>query len=80
MARVLEPGEPRILANSGVVYRRGGGKGMLKNTRAVRVCEDCLALALAGSIFPRSVAGDKFWTAIRESLSEGYRALLDGDK
>jgi hypothetical protein len=80
LARAPLPGEPRILAVSMTVYRKGEGKSALKAAPAVRVCEGCMIRAIAGGFFGAGSAGSKVWAALRSSLSTGYSALIAEDK
>ncbi len=68
------------MAISAVVYRRGSGKGNLKGAKRVQICEPCFMRVLA----PGGLFGGKesklFLAALRESLQNCYRAMLEGDQ
>lgn len=66
------PGEPRIVAISITIYRRGSGKGELRPAPAIEVCEKRLIKALAGSLFGPGREGSKIWHALRQSIA--YRS------
>jgi hypothetical protein len=44
-AKKRTPGEPTIIAITPVMYRRGTGKGKLRNAARVTVCEECMSKA-----------------------------------
>jgi hypothetical protein len=80
--RTPDPKEPNIIAITPVVYRRGNGKGQLKNAPRIQVCENCLAKALTSDRL--SWLGDKsatrLWNAIRESLLNRYSASVEAER
>jgi hypothetical protein len=59
------------------VYRRGKGAPVVKGTPSVRICEECLVKALAGSF---SHEAYKLQAAIAERLEVRYRAFIEADK
>ncbi len=67
----------RILAVSMSVYRKGAGKSALRGCGAVRICEQCLLLMLAGNA---PLAGDLFIAAIAERMRVGYEKLISADQ
>lgn len=74
LARFPLPGEPRVVALSGTVYRKGNGKAALSTWAAVRVCEGCLLCAFRpwrGLIRRHRLA----WALLR-SIKESYSSLL----
>lgn len=80
--RSPDPTEPNIIAITPVMYRRGHGKGQLKNAPRVQVCEACLTKALTSDRL--SWLGDKsatrLWNAIRESILNSYSSTLEGER
>ena len=74
------PGDARIVSISGVIYRRGLGKGTIRNAPRVQICETCLVQSLVPSKWGMGSTGSKLWAAMRGSLSESYSAMLEGDK
>ena len=75
------PGEPNILAISMTIYRRGSGKGQLKAARKVNICEECFIQSLAApSMFGVNGKAKKLLGGMRDSLSECYSGLIDGEQ
>ena len=70
------PREPNIVAISLVLYRRGTGKAQLKAAGKVHICERCLALAIAPSIFQTGEA-KRLFAGLRERISARYSAMLE---
>lgn len=71
--------EPNILTISMILSFKGAGKSMQKATKAIRICTDCLAFALASPNLAVSTGPRTFTAAIRERLSVSYSWLLDRD-
>lgn len=74
----LTPGGFQMIAITGLMYRRGTGKGTIKATKNVCICESCLVLALCGS--PGKQEGLKLFRALQERLTTLYNALRADDK
>lgn len=81
-ARVL-PGERSpvvMLTITPLLYRRGSGKGTLKNARGVTVCEPCYVQAVtAGRLGWFHKSATLLWAALQQSLSDRYNAMLRDD-
>lgn len=74
------PGEAVIVSISQVVYRRGTGKGQLRNAQRVQVCADCLTKTLtAGRLAWLTGNNTKLWDALRSSLLACYGKMSDDD-
>jgi hypothetical protein len=81
--RHADPSEPNIIAITPVIYRRGVGKGELKNAKAILVCETCLTRALTGGRLNWGLnerGGWKLWAAIRQSLLNRYSGMVEGEE
>ncbi len=75
-------GEPRILAITAVVYRRGSGKGQLRNAPKVQVCEECLSRARTNGRLTWMNGNDaarKFGDAIGAAIFKAYTKLAEDD-
>lgn len=73
------PGEPNILAITPVIYRRGSGKGQLRNAPKIVICETCMVYAVTSSGWKLPKESKSLWEAIRESISYRYSAMAEGD-
>lgn len=73
------PGEPWIVAINMLITFKGAGKQKQKLATAVRVCTDCLALALADPTMWERAGSRRLARAIRERLSRVYSSLLEAD-
>ena len=76
------PGEPNILAITPLLYRRGSGKGRLRNAQSIHICESCLAKSLTpGRLRWNERQGDeRLWEAFRSSLLDRYSSMLKEDQ
>jgi len=79
-AKTPPPGEPEIVSVSQVVYRRGKGKGQLRNAQRVQVCADCLTKTLtAGRLAWLTGENTKLWNALRSTLLDCYGKMTEDD-
>lgn len=72
-------GEPNVLAITPVMYRRGTGKGQLRNAPKIVICESCLVRALVSSRLGLPKEAQKMWNAFRESISFRYGSMAEED-
>lgn len=78
----LARGEPRIIAISAVIYRRGTGKGQLRNAPRVQVCDTCLEKALTNGRLTwigGNEAAKRLWAAMSSSILSTYEYLTLDD-
>ena len=82
-AKYQIPEEPRIIALTAIVYRRGDGKGQLKNAPKVQVCEECLTKALTNGRLRwmgGNEAANKLWSCMSEAIMTAHTSMRAGDK
>ena len=71
------PPEVPMLSITPIIYRRSNCR-QLRNAPRVQICEKCLPVIL--SSLPSDQRACRLWSAIQESLSNCYSALLDTAK
>jgi hypothetical protein len=81
--RKRNPGELNIVSITPLLYRRGTGKGELKNGGSVQICEPDLVKALTSR--PLACNGEAneaslLWAALQTSLSGLYSGMAEADK
>ncbi len=77
-----KPGTPRILAITPIMYRRGTGKGQIRNSPKVQVCEECAGKALTSgrlNWLSRNKESDALWANLRESLLDCLQGMQEDD-
>jgi len=80
--RKRNPGELNILSITPILYRRGTGKGQLKNGMSIQICEVDLVRALTSPPFDskRQKEAALLWAALQGTLSGVYSAMAEADK
>lgn len=71
--------EPVFLAITPVMYRRGTGKGQLRNAAKVNICESCLAKACSNGRLGWFQGKSPLWVALRASLADCLTTLAEND-
>ena len=80
--RTRQYGKPNILAITPLLYRKGTGKGKLKNGLSIQICEPDLVKALMAPPFDpkRQKEASLLWAALQASLCGLYSGMVEGDK
>lgn len=79
--RQQAPGGVNLVSITPLIYRRGNGKGQLKNAHQVVICETCLIKSItSGRLGWISTGESKLWTALKQSLTDRYNSLLEADR
>lgn len=74
-----DPNEPVMIAVTPVLYRRGAGKGQLRNAPRVNVCQDCLSKAATNGRLNWFQGESPLWLALRTSLLDCLSKMVDTD-
>jgi hypothetical protein len=68
---------PNVLTVYATLYRKGEGKKRHRAAHSVPVCEECLVKVMSGGrLIWSGQQGSKFLTALSQSLSDCYNAIL----
>ena len=72
----IKPGQPSIVSLNVTIYRRTKHGRQLVTTNRVRICEDCLGLALA-SQSGREIKGQILARRLFDRIAERYSAMCE---
>jgi hypothetical protein len=77
--RSRQPGQPNIVAIQVILHYKGTGKSIQKASRSIRVCTDCLALAMVEPKLWERKESRRLLAALRERISSNYSYVLEVD-
>ena len=75
--RIRKPGEPQLVTIQIVLSYKGAGKTIQKAAPSIRICVDCLALALSEPKLWERKQSRRLLAAIRERVSHSYNSALE---